>query len=169
MFRTMSDSDNESLGLNLSPDALFEAQRKSQQFSFVPQECDSIRGLFPTNYDGQGASNNSISSYPNHDDNCIDSMTFVHFCPPGPLGLIIDTTTRGPMIHSVKPTSILYGVMKPRDMIIGLDDKDTRVMTAPLITSLMASKSQQLQRKLTILRFHWSQGFLCLHLTDNLI
>jgi hypothetical protein len=148
---TRSDSDSESLGLNLSPDALFEAQRQKQQFTFVPQECDSISGLFPNNF--RDLNGNGVGmSYPQLNEDGMDCITFEHNCPPGPLGLIIDTTTSGPMIHSVKPTSVLLDILMPGDILIALDDRNTRMMTAPLITSLMASKSQQRHRKLTILR-----------------
>ena len=150
MLTTRSDSDSESLGLNLAPEALYEAQRQSQRFSFVPQERNAMGGLFPNNHNAEDPVINA--PYPYFDNNDTNNMTFDHICPPGPLGLIIDTTTRGPMVHCVKPASILNGVLMPGDIVIGLDDRDTRNMTAPLITSLMASKSQQPQRKLTILR-----------------
>ncbi len=133
----MSGSDTESMGLNVSPDALREAQRQKQQFSFVPQERNAINGLYPYDIDNSE----------------LDCITFEHDCPPGPLGVMIDTTTKGPMIHSIKPNSTLNGFVAPGDIIIALDDKDTRTMTAPLITSLMAVKSQQRKRKLTILRY----------------
>ena len=133
----MSGSDGESLGLNVSPDALREAQRQKQQFSFVPQEPNIMNGIYPYDIDNSD----------------LDCITFNHECPPGPLGIIIDTTTRGPMIHSLKPNSTLTGIIAPGDIIIGLDDKDTTAMTAPLVTSLIASKSQQRIRKLTILRY----------------
>ena len=137
MPRTMSDSSSGSLGLNVSPNALKEAQRQRQQFSFVPQERNSMHSLYPDDFD--------ISD--------LDCVSFDHDCPPGPLGVMIDTTTRGPMIHSIKPNSVLFGVIAPGDIIIALDGKDTTNMTAPLITSLMASKSQQRRRRLTILRY----------------
>ena len=74
------------------------------------------------------------------------------FAPPGPLGVIIDTTSNGPMVHSIKPTSQLLGIIHSGDFVIALDDIDTSAMTAPLLTRLMASKSQQPQRKITLLR-----------------
>lgn len=73
------------------------------------------------------------------------------YAPPGPLGIIIDTTPEGPMIHSLKPTSQLLGLVSPGDLIVGLDGVDTRNMTAATFTRLMAKRSQG-ERKITLLK-----------------
>lgn len=73
------------------------------------------------------------------------------YAPPGPLGIIIDTTPEGPMIHSLKPTSQLLGLVGPGDLIVGLDGVDTRNMTAATFTRLMAKRSQG-ERKITLLK-----------------
>mmetsp|Transcript_10305 Transcript_10305/g.20645 ORF Transcript_10305/g.20645 Transcript_10305/m.20645 type:complete len:544 (+) Transcript_10305:1449-3080(+) len=73
------------------------------------------------------------------------------YAPPGPLGIVIDTTPEGPMVHSLKPTSKLSGLLQPGDLVVGLDDIDTRGMTAATLTRLMAKRSQQAQRKITLL------------------
>jgi len=73
------------------------------------------------------------------------------YAPPGPLGVVIDTTPEGPMVHSLKPTSRLAGLLQPGDLVVGLDDVDTRGMTAATLTRLMAKRSQQAQRKITLL------------------
>ena len=73
------------------------------------------------------------------------------YAPPGPLGIIIDTTPEGPMIHSLKPTSQLLGLVNPGDLIVGLDGIDTRNMTAATFTRLMAKRSQG-ERKITLLK-----------------
>ena len=64
------------------------------------------------------------------------------YAPPGPLGIIIDTTPEGPMIHSLKPTSQLLGLVNPGDLMVGLDGVDTRNMTAATFTRLMVKQSQ---------------------------
>jgi len=74
------------------------------------------------------------------------------YAPPGPLGIVIDTTSEGPIIHSLKPTSQLLGLINTGDLVVGLDDIDTRGMTAATVTRLMAKRSQQPQRKITLLR-----------------
>jgi hypothetical protein len=76
-------------------------------------------------------------------------MIFDVTAPAGPLGIIIDTTPDGPMIHSLKPTSQLLGLLNPGDLIVGLDGIDTRNMTAATFTRLMAKRSQE-ERKITL-------------------
>ena len=48
--------------------------------------------------------------------------------PPGKLGVIIDTTVEGPVVHHVDDTSALLGKIWPGDIIIAIDDVDTRGM-----------------------------------------
>lgn len=125
-----------SLGINLSPEALHAAKRQHQTFSCVPQEPNSI-----------GISH----SYPDKNGRLV-YKSYVCFAPPGPLGIIIDTTAEGPMVYAIKPTSQLLGFTMPGDIVVGLDNIETRQMTAPALTRLMARKSQQSQRKITLLR-----------------
>lgn len=73
------------------------------------------------------------------------------YAPPGPLGIIVDTTPKGPLVHSMKRTSPLKGQLQPGDIIVAIDDVDTRSMTAATLTKLMAKKSQQNQRKIKLL------------------
>lgn len=71
--------------------------------------------------------------------------------PPGPIGIVVDTTTNGPAVHSLKNTSPMMGLIAPGDLIVGLDDADTRGMTAATLTRLMAQKANQKERKITLL------------------
>jgi len=73
------------------------------------------------------------------------------FAPAGPIGIIVDTTKHGPAVHSLKRTSPMLGLINPGDLIVGLDDEDTRGMTAATLTRLMAQKSNQKERKITLL------------------
>lgn len=73
------------------------------------------------------------------------------YAPPGPLGIVVDTTKDGPIVHSLKYTSALLGQVGSGDLIVGLDDMDTRSMTAATLTRLMAKRSNQSQRKITLL------------------
>jgi hypothetical protein len=73
------------------------------------------------------------------------------FAPPGPIGIVVDTTKDGPAVHSLKPTSPMLGLISPGDLIVGLDDDDTRRMTAATLTRLMAKKANQRERKITLL------------------
>ena len=73
------------------------------------------------------------------------------FAPAGPIGIVVDTTKYGPAVHSLKRTSPMLGLINPGDLIIALDDEDTRGMTAATLTRLMARKSSQKDRKITLL------------------
>lgn len=73
------------------------------------------------------------------------------FAPPGPIGIVVDTTKDGPAVHSLKRTSPMLGLINAGDLIIALDDVDTRGMTAATLTQLMAKKATQKERKITLL------------------
>ena len=78
------------------------------------------------------------------------------YAPSGPIGIVVDTSKNGPAVHSLKSTSPMLGLINPGDLIIALDDEDTRKMTAASLTRLMAKKSRQKERKITLLS---SDGF----------
>jgi hypothetical protein len=73
------------------------------------------------------------------------------FAPSGPIGIVVDTSKEGPAVHSLKSTSPMLGLINPGDLIIALDDEDTRDMTAASLTRLMAKKSRAKERKITLL------------------
>jgi len=73
------------------------------------------------------------------------------YAPPGPLGIVIESTSEGPMVHSMSHSSPLLGIVDRGDYIIGLDDVDTKGMNAAQLTRLMAKRSQQPQRKISLL------------------
>lgn len=72
------------------------------------------------------------------------------WAPPGKLGVVIDSTPRGPVVHEVKGGSPLEGVIFAGDRIIAVDDNDTRSMTASAVTKMMAKKMDK-KRKITVL------------------
>lgn len=72
------------------------------------------------------------------------------FAPPGPIGIVVDTTKKGCIVHSLKKTSPMQGLIAPGDFILALDDVDVRKMDAASLTKLMAKKSQQAERKFTL-------------------
>jgi C-terminal processing protease CtpA/Prc len=45
----------------------------------------------------------------------------------------------------------MLGLINPGDLIVALDDEDTRTMTAAAFTRLLAKKSRQKERKITLL------------------
>ena len=76
---------------------------------------------------------------------------FIRVCqaPPGKLGVIIDTTKNGPVVHQVKAGSPLEGIIYAGDRIISIDEIDTRGMTASNVTKIMAKKCD-VPRKITV-------------------
>lgn len=66
------------------------------------------------------------------------------------MGIVIDTTLDGPVIHSVSDSSPLVGQIFPGDIIVAVNNIDTRAMSAQAITSLMARTSTR-RRKMTVL------------------
>lgn len=70
--------------------------------------------------------------------------------PPGKLGIVIDTTLEGPVVHKVNPGSALEDKVYPGDIIVAIDDVDTRAMSASAITALMVKTANQ-ERRLTVL------------------
>lgn len=74
------------------------------------------------------------------------------FAPPGKLQIIIHSTKDGPSVHSVKPGSSLEGHIFPGDLIIAVDNVDTRTFKAEDVMNVMSSKSG-FERKITVLHF----------------
>ena len=80
-----------------------------------------------------------------------DPGHYVVLAPRGPIGIVVDTSQHGPTVHSLKSTSPMIGLISPGDLIVALDDQDTRGMNAATLTRLMAQKSGQETRKITLL------------------
>jgi hypothetical protein len=78
--------------------------------------------------------------------------------PPGKLKIVIHSTKDGPAVHTVKKGSVLTGHMFPGDLIISVDNVDTRSYSAEQVMKLMTAKSRQ-QRKITVL--HIESHTLC--------
>jgi hypothetical protein len=94
----------------------------------------------------------SVRSNPSFDSSVVPRAGLYDvFAPSGPIGIIVDTTKDGPVVHSLKATSPMRGLINPGDLIVALDDKDTRGMTAATLTRLMAKKAHQKERKITLL------------------
>lgn len=70
--------------------------------------------------------------------------------PPGKLQIIIRSTKDGPAILHVKPGSVLNGQIFAGDLIVSVNDIDTRTFDAEGVMKLMA-KSSNVERKITVL------------------
>ena len=80
-------------------------------------------------------------------------ITRTIIAPAGKLGIVIDTTLEGPVVHKIKDGSPLMGKLNVGDIITEIDGIDTRAMSASAITALMI-KTGAVERNFTILSSH---------------
>ena len=107
----------------------------------------------------KSSSYSDLSSIQTADMKHSSTLKSVCYAPPGKLGIAIDTVNGQPVLHRVKETSPLFGVLRRLDIIIGVDEEDTSSMSAALVTSLMAKRIGK-QRKITFLRGEGAQALL---------
>lgn len=81
----------------------------------------------------------------------VDRVGYDVFAPSGPLGMVVDSIDSGCIVHSLKKNSPMQDLINPGDLIVALDDFDVRKMDAASLTKLMAKKSQQKERKFTLI------------------
>jgi len=86
--------------------------------------------------------------------------------PPGKLGLIVDTTAEGPIVHELNPGSPMEGVIFPGDIIVSIDHVDTRAMSAKAISSIMTETANQ-SRTFTIVKDDGTGAHNDVPLTNN--
>lgn len=85
--------------------------------------------------------------------------------PSGKLGVVIDTpmssqtgTASEPIVHAVKDSSPIANKIQVGDKLIAVDEEDVTSMTAIQVSKLLARKSGQSVRKLTIVRTSRGRG-----------
>ena len=72
------------------------------------------------------------------------------FVPPGALGITLHSTAQGPIVHSVKESSRLREHVSPGDLVIAVEDVDTKSHRAEdVMQMLMARRGHR--RKITVL------------------
>jgi hypothetical protein len=74
------------------------------------------------------------------------------FAPPGKLKIVIHSTKDGPAVHTVKKGSSLEGHIFAGDLIISVDNVDTRSYSAEQVMKMMTAKTR-FERKITVLHF----------------
>lgn len=79
------------------------------------------------------------------------------FVPPGDFKIDVVSTVDGPMINGVDEE--LNGHLGKGDLIIAVDDCDTRALSAEEVLSMILSRSS-LERKLTVLQFGGSASMM---------
>lgn len=74
--------------------------------------------------------------------------------PAGKLGIMVaNTTGYGPAIHTIRPGSPMEGLVYVNDIIVAVNDVDTRRYTAEEITKVMKTTVKD-ERKITVLSSH---------------
>ena len=73
--------------------------------------------------------------------------------PSGVLGLVLETNVDGiPVVHAIKPNSVLAGNVRIGDRLLSVDGHDVSVMLASDVSKLIASKKDQPVRKFVFSR-----------------
>jgi len=107
--------------------------------------------ISPSSNEGS-TTNNSSSNNPTNTTILQSIVCRDCFAPPGKLQIVLRSTKDGPSVHTVKPGSSLEGHLFPGDLIIAVDNVDTRTYTADAVMKMMATK-HSCERKITVLHF----------------
>lgn len=74
--------------------------------------------------------------------------------PPGKLGIMVaNTKSHGPAVHTIRPGSVMEGLVYVNDIIVSVNDVDTSTYTAEQITQVMKDTVGG-GRKITVLSAH---------------
>jgi hypothetical protein len=68
-------------------------------------------------------------------------VTRTFTAPPGKLGIVVDTTEDGPKVDEVGRYSALKGMLYPGEVVIGINDVNTRSMSAKRLSEVLAETS----------------------------
>ena len=75
------------------------------------------------------------------------------YAPAGKLGVILDTPGDGlPIVHEIRPDSVMKGVIQIGDRIIALDGEDVRYKSAGIVSAMISRKMDNETRKFSIIR-----------------
>ena len=106
------------------------------------------------------SSNPSVGDSKNDDDDELDvgkswspsSTSIVReiTAPPGKLGVVLNTSEKGPVVQSVAPGSPLEGMVWPGDVVISIDGIKARKMSAASMMEYMKTNLHK-SRKLTMM------------------
>ena len=151
------DIDNETIEISESDLKLTESEMAmlpadlmgSQSGSFGDMESSKPSSSHKDNASSIGGTTSTQNGSDPSVNSSASKITRCCFAPPGKLGIIIDTTVEGPVVHKVNAGSPLEGLVWKGDIIVKIDEVDTRAMSATAITNVMIKTAHQ-RRKLTI-------------------
>lgn len=115
---------------------------RSDSYSY---ECDEFS---PRSFSDEES---TITSITNSQSQAMSIVCRDCYIPPGKLDIDITSTKDGPVISGVGDKS-LGGHLNVGDLIMALDDRDTRSLTAEQMAATLSARSDS-QRKLTLLHF----------------
>lgn len=119
----------------------------------LTRSAPALEAISSDSSDENGMENHPSNDYtPTSDKDPSNIVCRDCFAPPGKLHIVIHSTKDGPAVHIVKDGSSLAGEIFPGDIIISVDNIDTRTCSAEEVMKMMASKGDQ-ERKITVLRF----------------
>jgi hypothetical protein len=82
-----------------------------------------------------------------------DYQHFVVDAPAGALGIVIDNVTGDlPIVHAIRETSVLQGMLSVGDFLVSVDEVDCRGMSAMQVSKLISGRSENPNRRLALLR-----------------
>jgi len=145
-----TNKSKSSLIKSLSPRKVFRLSRKVPEQSQADlaaylAECDDEHGTDAFNGVDQVAK--TVCSFMDMPPKRVRRDVYA---PAGKLGIIVDTSSDGPIVHSLNADSPLVGKVFIGDYIVAVDDEDTSDWSAHYVTKLVARKSGSV-RKLTLL------------------
>jgi len=81
-------------------------------------------------------------------------VVIVIVAPPGKLGVIVDTPPEGGCAYvcEIKDSCPVIDQIRLEDRIIAVDDEDVQMMTAVNVSKMLARRSRNEERKITVLR-----------------
>jgi len=101
----------------------------------------------------QSSSAPIVQTFHRNDSSMTVSLHHV-MAPAGKLGIVVTTCKSGgpATVHEIRETCPIIGQIRVGDEIVAVDDEDVRDMLGVELSALLASKSIQAVRKITVLR-----------------
>lgn len=115
--------------------------------AFVTERLLPDRAVLGASFDSDTTGSNSRT------ETLAEEQVIEIFAPPGKLGVVIDTPETGaPLVHAIKDSSVIGGVLSVGDQLLMVDEVDVSRMTAMEVSKLISQRAANPSRKLTVAR-----------------
>lgn len=138
----LSPSGESSLGYSIGLDK--DSEHDSKGKSSIPAEIPNVSSSASKNDDDDDL--DIDKSWTPNSSSIIREIT----APAGKLGVVLNTSAKGPVVQSIAPGSPLEGMVWPGDVLISIDGMKTSKMSAASVTEYM-SKNLFKPRNLTMM------------------